>query len=888
MHGSDHIQQLDETIRLVRSIQPLGASDTSGRTGLMQAIDFQDLDVVDALLRADKELAKTPFLSPKHPDIFTYPIQFAAQIAARRDVPESLAIPQLINSYTDDLGSGSTSLDYTGKTILHLAVTGALSLVTQWILKERPGLIHAQDFSGQTPLHYCASAVNCDLLLDTGADIDHADKNGITALHRACLSGATEIVARLLKRTPRLDLRNNIYGTPIHCGVFSGSIDVVMELVSHGAPLNATDKKGNTAIHVAVKLNLHNILRLLVQYKADVRLKNIYGRDASAIAIQGGRAGNFRVLQILGHHKEVLEEQRNFETANVNTIDSSSEGESIGMQEMRPDFLWGEATLQPNETPSPRQSTAAKHYTHGEEQETYDQRTIRLVEFDQFISTTAQQYFPNFLERHWSKKAMVMLLSIFFEDAIWQPGLSEVILEVLARAACDLALLMDTYPRSPPLDIRRAVLWARYLLQCNGVDTAVQVEANQTFPKHDLTLESKFHDRSFRHPPLKALRANGPLYRGDLRSGNLPHWLKYFGWLDPAWMYLQHNDPHTVPTPLSQDADVQPRPHEGETQPFIIANEFLRDGLDLPYFLGFLQQQFHIVDTHESHQDVVDKIKENMGGDNPHNSHELKLSNAPDVEASDDSVPFCQAQAENGAKAETDPDHHINLATDWIVDIFMSRKPETMLPERLKSDVKMLVRWETRMYRMSPPESETTQARYTSSLFHKFPQLSRNGIRWRENLYQEYFDWKFKTTSDQPPYLETTEQNEFFETIYLFCTRGFEEIQLDESESKIGRFVQPFTADGKDTSEVSTINDEISGRYPNIDDWMFNVASKPDKQMDESLEPISAEKSAYHSGGPISGVIRQEYQGLAERDSFSLFGFGGSPLLDRGSSGPLD
>jgi hypothetical protein len=69
----------------------------------MQAIDFQDHEVVTVLLRAEPELAKTPLRSLRDSSAFTLPIHFAAQIAARRDDPGTLSIPQLINSYSHDL-----------------------------------------------------------------------------------------------------------------------------------------------------------------------------------------------------------------------------------------------------------------------------------------------------------------------------------------------------------------------------------------------------------------------------------------------------------------------------------------------------------------------------------------------------------------------------------------------------------------------------------------------------------------------------------------------------------------------------------------------------------------------------------------------------------------
>lgn len=87
--------------------------------------------------------------------------------------------------------------------------------------------------------------------------------------HKACYNGVAEIALCLLKRTPKIDLKNNIYGTLLHFGVINGSLEVVVALLEAGAPLNETDLKGNTAVYAATKLGQHNIFRILLQQGAD-------------------------------------------------------------------------------------------------------------------------------------------------------------------------------------------------------------------------------------------------------------------------------------------------------------------------------------------------------------------------------------------------------------------------------------------------------------------------------------------------------------------------------------------------------------------------------------------------------------------------------------------
>lgn len=299
MHGAKKTQQLEWTVQHIKSIQSLTMVTSNGMSPLMQAIDFQDHEVATALLLAQPNLATTPFCSPQDHRIFNYPIHFAIQIASQRDVQETLDVPNLIDSYTNELSNANApSRDSVGRTPLHLAATGDFSFVATWILQKRPGLLYVEDEWGRPPLHYCASPEICGVLLNEGSNVDHADKLGMAALHRACLDGAPELVSALLKAKPNLTLNNNDYGTPLHCAVISGSVDIVVALLDAGALPDATDKIQNTPAHVAAKLDRHQIMRILKRNGAKM-IQNKLGRDPIRIALDEGRLGSEGILRIL-------------------------------------------------------------------------------------------------------------------------------------------------------------------------------------------------------------------------------------------------------------------------------------------------------------------------------------------------------------------------------------------------------------------------------------------------------------------------------------------------------------------------------------------------------------------------------------------------------------
>ncbi|KAK4064082.1 uncharacterized protein Triagg1_9238 [Trichoderma aggressivum f. europaeum] len=366
MHGAQRQVELDKTVAIIHKVQSLQTALLSGMTAFTQAIDFQDYDVVAALLRAEPKLASRQLASVEDPTVFNLPIHLAAQLAARRDVPEALSILQLINDHTEDLNPETKpSRDYLGMTPLHLAVTGPSNRAANWILEQRIGLLEVEDILGRTALHCCASEANLELLLSRGSTVMHTDKYGMNTLHRACLRGELELVRGLLKHKQPLDLKNNKYGTPLHCAVINGSIDVVVELLEAGAPVNAQDSKGNTPVHVAVRMGRYTILRNLLKRGGNRFIQNFNGRNPENLAsiigapqgaaalriLQGGQkpnsadylfseSANFEFLPHWSHTDEALPPKVSCDTNNIALVELSERNASSLDEAPLPDFPW--------------------------------------------------------------------------------------------------------------------------------------------------------------------------------------------------------------------------------------------------------------------------------------------------------------------------------------------------------------------------------------------------------------------------------------------------------------------------------------------------------------------------------------------------------------------
>lgn len=87
----------------------------------------------------------------------------------------------------------------------------------------------------------CGDLFTVQLLLQFGADPDHRDREGWSAVHWAA-EGHWDVVHLLLNEGPDVDAVSSCGISPLHCAANGGHSDVVSELLQHGAdPLKATD-----------------------------------------------------------------------------------------------------------------------------------------------------------------------------------------------------------------------------------------------------------------------------------------------------------------------------------------------------------------------------------------------------------------------------------------------------------------------------------------------------------------------------------------------------------------------------------------------------------------------------------------------------------------------
>jgi ankyrin repeat protein len=153
-------------------------------------------------------------------------------------------------------------------------------------------------------------------LVRAGARIEDANAKGYTALLYACLMGQGPVVRALLQLGAHPLCVDKEGHSALHLASKGGHSDVVSALLQglknqRDFDINATTPKGDSALHLACLNGNEKVVSLLVNYEkdkgegrgADQRMRDSSGRDAFAIAKEGGHAPVCVLLQPIREQK---------------------------------------------------------------------------------------------------------------------------------------------------------------------------------------------------------------------------------------------------------------------------------------------------------------------------------------------------------------------------------------------------------------------------------------------------------------------------------------------------------------------------------------------------------------------------------------------------------
>ena len=131
-------------------------------------------------------------------------------------------------------------------------------------------------------------------------DVNHADENGMTALHGAAKRGYPDVVQVLIDGGADIEARNNLGRSPLLVACENGDVAKVKMLVEAGAGVRATDIAGNTCLILAAHFGHTEIMRYLIGLP-EVDVNHAANGGETALHVASRRHGH-RVAQILLEH----------------------------------------------------------------------------------------------------------------------------------------------------------------------------------------------------------------------------------------------------------------------------------------------------------------------------------------------------------------------------------------------------------------------------------------------------------------------------------------------------------------------------------------------------------------------------------------------------------
>lgn len=128
-----------------------------------------------------------------------------------------------------------------------------------------------------------------DNLINQGADVNHINQEGRTALMLASFNGHFDIVNLLINKGANINLVDNLGRSALmfaSTGPFKETVDI---LIKKGADINKTDNEEKfTALMFAASEGQADIVSLLINAGADANMKDIDGETALDFARANG------------------------------------------------------------------------------------------------------------------------------------------------------------------------------------------------------------------------------------------------------------------------------------------------------------------------------------------------------------------------------------------------------------------------------------------------------------------------------------------------------------------------------------------------------------------------------------------------------------------------
>lgn len=154
--------------------------------------------------------------------------------------------------------------------MLELAARKNQPVSIRWLLGHGASKDQADNYGASALMHalYAKSKDAANVLLDSGAKVDIATKNGITPLHVAANLGDSAILSRILSRTRKVDRVDQDGTTALMFAVSEGHLPAVKMLVQRGA--NSSARRKTYPVQIGLRQVGPGAPRAMVSYHTEV------------------------------------------------------------------------------------------------------------------------------------------------------------------------------------------------------------------------------------------------------------------------------------------------------------------------------------------------------------------------------------------------------------------------------------------------------------------------------------------------------------------------------------------------------------------------------------------------------------------------------------------
>jgi ankyrin repeat protein len=155
-----------------------------------------------------------------------------------------------------------------------------------------PGIERLVQFSGQGDLQVVL------LLLASGVAAGGSGPGlQATPMHAAAAQGHAQVLAALLEHGAGIDPADRDGNTPLVNAAYHGHLEAVRLLIARGANVNAATADGSTALAAAVYSGSGDVLRELLAHGAAPAVANKAGETPAALAERAGRVAMAAALR---------------------------------------------------------------------------------------------------------------------------------------------------------------------------------------------------------------------------------------------------------------------------------------------------------------------------------------------------------------------------------------------------------------------------------------------------------------------------------------------------------------------------------------------------------------------------------------------------------------